>query len=290
MRLTRALSLVRPRGQGSPADAPGGAPVGDEPGAGPEASAPVTPEPRDDPRDTVGIELARLTASGSEDRGERARQLRRLAVLLARSARGAGGRAVLGGRWVVDILLDTAPRLALRDRATLRQHHPGLSDEAIAQVLVTNAARATSVVGAAGGAAVAASWTVPPSLLLSAPVEIAAETLAVACIEVKLVGELHALHGVLPPGGSAQRAQAYVMSWANGRGIDPTDPKWMASSLGGAAKTQIRKRLMGRAARGTTTLAPLLTGAVAGAVVNGRSTRSLAERIDRDLRSRVWRP
>jgi hypothetical protein len=79
------------------------------------------------------------------------------------------------------------------------------------------------------------------------------------------------------------------MSWANGRGIDPTDPKWMATTLSAAAKSTIRRRMMGRAVRGATTLGPMLTGAVAGAVVNGRATRALGERIEKDLRANVWR-
>ncbi|RKS77628.1 hypothetical protein CLV35_1322 [Motilibacter peucedani] len=271
------------------------------------------PSGASEPDRSVPAELARLVSAVARSTGEerdaadgqepvdtaaRARELRALGVALARSARGAGGRAVLGGRWLVDTLLEAAPRLPLRDRETLRRHHPGLSDDEVAAALVRAAARATSVVGAAGGAAAAASWAVPPSLLLSVPVELAAETLAVAAVEVKLVAELHALRGVVPgatvpsgvPGGmlpaglASSGVLAYVMSWANGRGIDPSDPRWMATTLGTAAKAQIRKRMFGRAARGVTSLGPLLTGAVAGAVVNGRATRSLGEKIDSDLR------
>ena len=252
----------------------------------PEAEGPSAQEL---PDGSVGAQLVTVVSSDSEDKGERARQLRGLAYAVAGSARAAGGRAVVGGRWLVDTLLDVAPRLPLRDRQTLRAHHPGLTDDQIVESLVRTASRATAAVGAVGGAAAAASWAVPPSLLLSAPVEIAAETLAVAAIEVKLVAELHALRGVVPAGTGVQAAQSYVMSWANGRGIDPLDPKWMATSLGAAAKGQIRKRMMGRAARGVTTLGPLLTGAVAGAVVNAKATKSLAGKIDKDLQSRVWR-
>ncbi|RZS82968.1 hypothetical protein EV189_3366 [Motilibacter rhizosphaerae] len=233
--------------------------------------------------------LARLAGSQSEDRGERARQLADVAGALAGSARQAGGRAVVGGRWLVDTLLDVAPRLPLRDRETLRAHHPGLDDRAIAAALVRGASRTTGLLGAAGGAVAAASWAAPPSLLLSGPVELAAETLAVAAVEVKLVAELHALHGVVPRGTAVERTQQYVSSWAQGRGIDPTDPKWMASTLGTAAKAQIRKRMMGRAARGVTTLGPLLSGAAAGALVNSKATRGLAARIQEDLEGKVWR-
>ena len=239
--------------------------------------------------DALGSAVVRLVSSTTEDRNERARQVRAVVAAVAASARSAGARAVVGGRWLVDALLDVAAQLPLRDRATLRAQHPGLDDDAIVEALVTAAARASSVVGAVAGAATSVAWTVPPALLVSAPAKVAAETLAVAAVEVKLVAELHALRGVVPSGGTAQRAQAYVMSWAEGRGVDPSDPKWLVAGLSAVARGQVKRRMAERATRGVATLGPVMTGAVAGYLLNGRATRSLAEKIDEDLRSLVWR-
>ena len=238
---------------------------------------------------TVGTELVRVVSTGQENRRERARQVGRLAYALAATARAAGARAVLGGRWLVDQLLETAPRIPVRDRDTLRAHHPGLADEAVAEQLIRAAARSTAALGAAGGAVMAGSWAVPPSVVVSGPVEVAAQALAVAAVEVKLVAELHALYLVTPPGAGANRAAAYVAAWAGGRGIDPRDPRWMSTAVSAAAKTQMRRRMMGRAARGATTLGPALTGAVAGATMNGRATRALGTRILADLRRQARR-
>ena len=249
---------------------------------------------QDGRRAGVGAELVRVVVSaqqegGEQDRGERARQVGRLAAALAWSARSAGARAVLGGRWLVDQLLEAAPRIPVRDRDTLRAQHPGLADHEIAELLIRAAARSTAAVGAAGGAVMAGSWALPPTVVLSAPAEVAAEALAVAAVEVKLVAELHALYLVTPPGAGAQRAAGFVMAWASGRGIDPRDPRWMSSAVSSAAKGQIRRRMAGRAARGMTTLGPLLTGAVAGATVNNRATRSLGSRVHADLRRQARR-
>src|SRR5690349_18361150 len=96
-----------------------------------------------EPVQPVGAELIRVVTAGGdgpEDRRERARQVARLASALASSARAAGARAVLGGRWLVDQLLDAAPRIPVRDRETLRVHHPGLADADIAELLIRNAA------------------------------------------------------------------------------------------------------------------------------------------------------
>ncbi|NHC46182.1 hypothetical protein [Motilibacter aurantiacus] len=244
-------------------------------------------------RPSVGAELVRVVVAAQQDeqqdRGERARQVGRLAAALATSARAAGARAVLGGRWLVDQLLEAAPRIPVRDRETLRAHHPGLADDRIAEILIRTAARSTAAIGATGGAVMAGSWALPPSVLLSAPVEVATEALAVAAVEVKLVAELHSLYLVSPPGAGAQRAAGFVMAWAAGRGIDPRDPRWMSSAVSSAAKAQIRRRMAGRAARGATTLGPLLTGAVAGATVNSRATRSLGSRVHADLRRQAGR-
>lgn len=231
----------------------------------------------------VGAELARLTQAEEADRGERGRQLAQLAAAMASSARAAGAGAVASGRWLTEVLLETAPRIPIRDRETLREHHAGLRDDQIVEALIKNASRTTAAIGAAAGAVASASWLAPPSLLVSAPIEIAAETLAVAAVETKLIAELHALHDVVPAGTPGQRAVAYVGAWATGRGLDPMDPKMITTVISTAAKSRVRRRLIGRATRGLTSLGPLLSGAVAGAMLNGRATTALGRSMNEQL-------
>ena len=69
-------------------------------------------------------------------------------------------------------------------------HYGGLSGDELADALVRQASRATAGVGAAGGALAAVQHAAPPSLVV-APVQLAAETVAVVVTELKLVAELH---------------------------------------------------------------------------------------------------
>jgi hypothetical protein len=232
----------------------------------------------------LGDELARL-ADTRTDGKERISALGRVTGALATSAHAAGTSAVLRGRWLADILLDVAPRIAVRDLATLSVQHGGLRGDALADALVRSAANATGAVGAAGGALATVQWATPPTLL-TVPVQLSAETLAVAAIEIKLLAELHQVYGVAPPGSPTQRALAYVSAWTHRRGVDPFEPGGLTAVLGVAAKQQLRRRLVGRLGRNLTTLGPLLTGAAAGAMVNSRETRRLAEEVRMDLRTR----
>lgn len=201
-------------GSGGPTGAPdavtgaGGtsATEGTEPGSadGPyprSGSAVVGAEPADGAGDELGATVAALTADDIAP--ARRRQLLTRLVGQARR-RGLADlfkpRAAL--RWMTDTVADVAPHIPVRDLATLRRHFPGLDDEALADRLVRNATRATAGVGAAGGGVAAVEWTVAPTLL-SAPVLLAAETVAVVSIELKLIGELHEVYGApLPTGGT----------------------------------------------------------------------------------------
>ncbi|GAB3901921.1 hypothetical protein GCM10027612_66160 [Microbispora bryophytorum subsp. camponoti] len=119
--------------------------------------------------------------------------------------------------------MNIAPRLPVRDLETLREHHYGLTGEQLADDLVRTAAKATTAVGAVGGALAAAEFAAPP-LLLSAPAQIVAETLVVAAIEVKLLAELHEVYGVKVPGNGSQRATAFALAWSKQRGVTPSPP------------------------------------------------------------------
>ena len=236
----------------------------------------------------VGDLVARITGR-SEDAGasraDRARDLGRLTRALGSSARRAGRMSVLGGSWLVDLLLDTAPRIPFRDGPTLRGQHPGLSDDDLAQALISGAAKTTAAIGAAGGALAAVEFAAPPTLL-TAPVQLAAETLLVAAAEVKLIAELHEVYGVPATGPLRGRAIAYVVAWSERRGVDPLSPTLLSFSLGASAKRALRNRLVRRAGRNLATLGPRMSGAVAGSVVNHRETRRLGEEVRDDLRRR----
>ncbi|MBD0418145.1 hypothetical protein H0H10_03000 [Streptomyces sp. TRM S81-3] len=208
---------------------------------------------------------------------------RRAAALRYRAREGVrkGGdraRAALGH--LADRIIEMAPRIPVRDLATLRRQFPGLGPEELADRLVAGAARATATVGAGIGAA--AMLPVPPAM----PTELAAEITGVAAIELKLIAELHEVYGVRPPGNLAQRSTAYLNSWSDERGIDVTKPSTVSSALNGPMKRHLRQQIMKRMVRNLPNLMPFMVGAAVGAVMNRRDTRKLADRIRADLRKR----
>jgi hypothetical protein len=243
----------------------------------------------EDGDDRLGHEMAelvgRLSAEDDMDRETRGRLLGRFARLLAASARRAGAAGVGRGRWLTDTVVEIAPHVPVRDLATLRRHHGDLTGEALADSLVRAAQRATTGVGAAGGALAAIEFAAPP-LLLSAPAQILAETVLVATIEVKMIAELHEVYGIQVPGTGTARGAIFLQSWAQQRGFDPMQPGSVTAALGVAAKSGLRKRLLRTFGRHFTTLGPFLTGAVAGGALNRAATRRLADRIRHDLRDR----
>lgn len=201
-------------------------------------------------------------------------------------AAALGRGAALGARALADRLLEAAPRIPVRDLATLRAQYRDPADaEELADRLVAGALRASGSVGAGVGAA--AVLPVPPAMV----VEVAAETLAVAALEIKLVAELHEAYGLPAPGTAAQRAYAYLTAWADRRGVDHhralTRPAGVAAL---AVSSEVRRRLRGRLTRTSLrrlpTLTPLMLGAGIGATVNRRDTRRLAEDVRADLRGR----
>ena len=225
-------------------------------------------------RAQVGEVVGRLTSPGL-DGSERRRLLAELTALLAGSARAAGARAAVTGAWLADVVADVAPHIPVRDLATLSQHHGGLTGDALAQDLVRTASLATAGVGAAGGALAAVQHAAPPTLLL-APVQLAAETVAVVALELKLVAELHVVFRRAPLAPAGHVAAAYLQSWASRSVITPgVAPPAVGVILGAAARVQLRRRLARRLGRNLSTMAPFLVGAVAGAELNRRETRSL---------------
>ncbi|MBW3614710.1 MAG: hypothetical protein KY439_05280 [Actinobacteria bacterium] len=218
-----------------------------------------------------------------------ARSLTRLACALAGSARAAGARTVASGQWLATTLIETAPRIPIRDLQTLQAQNHGLSGAALAAELIRRSSRASAGIGAASGAVISAQQFAPPAWV-TMPFELVVETLAVAVIELKLVGELHEVYGRPVRGSGTERTVALVKAWAERRGVNPAALRHrggVADALGRGTRNElvrlVRRRLVSRLGRNLSTLAPLLAGAVAGAEVNRRATRSLGEAVVRDL-------
>jgi hypothetical protein len=245
-------------------------------------------------------------ASGGADEGRRtaaATTLRDVASALAAAAgsllRGGGDRdrprggdtppaqgdtgwapgAVLG-----DLLAAAAPALPIRDGRRLREAYPGATDEEIADALVERAVRLTGAIGAATGGITAASWFAPASLV-TLPLELGAETVLTAAVEVVLVGELHELHGRPAPGDARARAAAYLSSWSSQRAVDDSPVPGLGVLLTGATVRGLRRGLTRRLARTVPAAAPFLVGAALGGRGNRRATEALARRVRGDLRA-----
>jgi hypothetical protein len=241
------------------------------------------PETSDD--GDVGQAVAALAEDDLEP-AQRRRLLGRLVQAARRRGVGAMFRPRAALRWITDTVAEIAPHIPVRDLETLRRHHDGLDGDALAERLVRNAARATAGVGAAGGGVAAVEWVVTPTLL-SAPVLLAAETVAVVAIELKLIGELHEAYRAPIPGGVGARATALMHSWSQQRGVNPLIPGVGAAAvLGTAARKELRDRLLRRFGRNLTTLGPMLTGAAVASYLNRRATKTLGERVREDLRGR----
>jgi len=179
---------------------------------------------------------------------------------------------------VSERLIETAPRIPVRDLATLRRQFPGLGPEDIADRLIAAAVKGTMTVGAGVGAA--AMLPTPPTM----PAELATETLGVAAIEYKLIAELHEVYGLRSAGNARERATAYLWSWTEQRGIDVLRLSTVNVALGTSMKRQMRQRLLRRTVRHAPSLTPFMIGAAVGATLNRRETRKLAGRVRRDLR------
>jgi hypothetical protein len=246
-------------------------------------SADQGPELIDVDQAGIGATVAALTADDLEPAGRR-RLLGRLVGDVRRRGLGQLFRPKAALRWMADVVSDVAPHVPIRDLETLRRHYEGLDGDALAERLVRNAALATAGVGAAGGGVASLEWAATPTLL-SAPVLLAAETVAVVAIELKLMGELHEVYGRPVTGSAVERASSLIQAWSGQRGVNPLVPGvGVATVLGTAARKELQGTLLRRFGRNLTTLGPLLTGAAVASYLNRRATRSLGEKLIKDLR------
>jgi hypothetical protein len=223
-------------------------------------------------------ELARRSGKATR------RGVRSGAGAAGRRARAGGSATARGlratGQWLSGQVLEMAPKVPIRSLATLQEQHPGLDTEQLADLLIVGAARASGGVGAAVGAAAAVPF-VP-----TAPVELVVETMTLVAIELKLIAELHEVYGLRAPGSTPQRMIAYVGSWAERRGVRVTS-SGLAIAVGSPLRRKLERRLLAKASKSALALAPLLTGAVAGAMLDFRETRRLGHLIRNDLRKQA---
>jgi hypothetical protein len=253
-----------------------------EPDRPTEAGAEIVPASTRTPQD-VGRTVAALTADDLEPGGRR-RLLGRLAGQVRGRDMGRLFRPKAALRWITDLVTEVAPHVPVRNRETLRRHFPGLDDTELAERLIRNAARATAGVGAAGGGIAAVEWVAAPTLL-SAPVLLATETVAVVAIEIKLIGELHEIYGRPITGTAGERALRLVEAWSGRRGVNPLVPGvGVAAVLGTTARKELQKSLMKRFGRNLTTFGPMLTGAAVASYLNRRATRQVGDSVHADLR------
>jgi hypothetical protein len=259
----------------------------DESTAGDELTAAspqvVTPQEEQEADEELGKTVAALTADDIEPAGRR-KLLARLVTDIRRRGVGNVFRPKAAMRWMADVVGDVAPHVPVRDRATLQRHFPGLDDDEIAERLIRNASRTTAGIGAAGGGVASVEWVATPTLL-SAPILLAAETVGVVAVEMKLIGELHEVYGRPVTGGPGQRAAALIQAWSSQRGVNPLVPGvGVGTVLGTAARKELQGMLLRRFGRNLTTMGPLLTGAAVAGYLNRRATRNLGDHIQSDLK------
>jgi hypothetical protein len=214
--------------------------------------------------------------------------LKDLQRTLTTSAKAAGGKAVASGKWLAEWVVDNAPRIPVRDAATLTRHHGGLTGDALAAALTQAAAKSSAAVGATVGA-LAGIEELAPAAWIALPFELLVETAAVSIIELKLVAELHEVYGRSIEGRARDKGLLVVKAWAERRGINPaTATATNATALSTRAVRdevvrQARRRLVRRAGRNVSSMIPLFIGAAAGAAANRRATREVGQAVAADL-------
>jgi uncharacterized protein (DUF697 family) len=236
----------------------------------------------DQPADRRGRLAALARKADLARRTGPARKMASSGAAVVATATGRGTRATRrmaggGTGWLADQVIAMAPRLRVRDQAALQAQFPGKSADEIAETLIRGAARAASAAGGAAGL-----WAVVP-VVTAFPAEVLAETLIVTGIEIKLVAELHEAYGLRAEGSFPERMRAYVAAWAHRRGVFMV-PGGLVFAPGSPLARLLRRRLATKAGRSVASLGPLLSGAVAGAMLNASATRKLGREILRDLR------
>jgi len=245
----------------------------------PQAPPPASPGAPAEP-DLAGefAELAVELPGADETRQRRALAAARRRVSRSGAVTWRGARSA--GHWMAEQVISMAPRIPVRDAATLRRQYPGKTPEELADIVIRGAGRTAAGIGAAVGAA-----SVLP-MMPAMPVEVTTETLALVAIELKMIAELHEVYGLRAPGSAIERMTAYVGSWARRSGVVGLAPGGILLAVGSPLRRRLQRRLLARATRSAVSLGPLLTGMAAGAWLNQSETRKLGQDIRDDLRHR----
>lgn len=265
------------------------------------------------------MQAARRAFGASGDSGEPdldETSVREALVELAGSARRAGRKAVVSGRWLGDTVVELAPRIPVRDLETLSAHHDGLTGPALAKAATRAAARVSAGIAAATGALITAQQLSVVTVLL-VPFELAAATALVTATELKLIAELHAVAGRPLGDGRLDASRAALMVWTSGHalaaptnsgdvagrsaagrvtgggtagddvgdgvGAGDRDEEGGGVTLGRAARRSLVDALRKRFARNLTALGPMFTGAAAAGVLNRQATVGIGNTVARDL-------
>ena len=188
----------------------------------------------------------------------------------------------------IDSLIERAG-LAVHQRSIneLERRH-GCTERALARSIVVRAVRDSGRVGAAGGAIGASQWLVPPSLV-AVPMELLAETIATAIVELRLIADLHTVYGISLPASDRERALVLVQAWAEQRGVSTSDLSSLPMALSSSGRRSLRHRLLMRAFRNIGSFTPMFIGAAIGARINRAETRRLAQAVEQDLALRQSR-
>ena len=237
----------------------------------PDPRQPVgEPQPETSPQGGSATASNRLTGR-LRAAGSAARSTARSVSDGARSgARAVSAGARSGAHTVVERVHDIAPRIPIRELEALQRHHDGRQGEDLADALVEAAARTTSTFGAAGGvAAVRLALRRNPMVLA-----------------VQMLAELHEVYDVQVTGSGADRARYFAKAWATARGVNPLDPQGTRSALGEVVKGNLGQTFAARIGSRFVRTGPFMAGAAAGGLVNGRSTRELADAVRAELRGR----
>jgi hypothetical protein len=242
-----------------------------------QVASDVTEADRPQDRRKLVSTFTKAASSGARAAGRGTRVVRRGAGTSRSAVRR---RANAGTGYLVAQVITMAPRLRVRNQAALQAQFPGKAPDEIADALIEGAAHASAAAGGAAG--VVSVLPVLPAF----PAEVVAETLVVVGIEIKLVAELHEAYGTPAPGRFPERMSAYLAAWAHRRGVSMI-PGGVIFAAGSPLTRLLRRRLAARAGRSAFSLGPLLTGAAAGAILNGRETRKLGNNIRNDLRRRA---
>jgi len=212
-----------------------------------------------------------------------------LADQLRHSVKVGRKGVTVSGQGVADLLMAVAPRIPVRSAEDLSGSYGGMTGTALAGQMIRQASRQTGAVGGATGAVASANMLAPP-LWIMLPVELVAETLLIAAIEMRLVAELHGVYGRPITGTPDVRGVAILKAWAEQRGVNVEDlshEKKLSKALGRGTTNHVvhivKRKLMSRLFRNVSTFAPLFVGAVVGAELNRRSTRDLGDRVVKAL-------